>query len=214
VRKREEIRICPSKFFDAWVHCVFRTMITFVTPRSWRYGDVTATYIRRSEILSRIYAKHQYWQESEYGSKWCIIHSNTWVQLQGYHQGWFDITIILHHQNGAIARLQGNIQTWTVKGRSRVCNRETREAHRGPRRMELWTVCWRSTLPLRTLISNRGIHTLQAPKPGHEDPGESDETPQASGNTKAKWRVWVSTYVTVNLNYKHENPVVDISIQE
>ena len=31
-----------------------------VTPRSRGYGDVTATYIRRSEIPSRIYAKHQY----------------------------------------------------------------------------------------------------------------------------------------------------------
>ena len=48
-----------------------------VTPRSHGYGDVTATYIRRSELPSRIYAKHQYRQESEYGSKWCIIHSNT-----------------------------------------------------------------------------------------------------------------------------------------
>ena len=37
-------------------------------PRSRGYGDVTATYIRRSEIPSRIYAKHQYRQESEYGS--------------------------------------------------------------------------------------------------------------------------------------------------
>ena len=31
-----------------------------VTPRSGGYGDATATYIRRSEIPSRIYAKHQY----------------------------------------------------------------------------------------------------------------------------------------------------------
>ena len=29
-----------------------------VTPRSHGYGNVTATYIRRSEIPSRIYAKH------------------------------------------------------------------------------------------------------------------------------------------------------------
>ena len=29
-----------------------------VTPRSLGYGDVTETYIRRSEIPSRIYAKH------------------------------------------------------------------------------------------------------------------------------------------------------------
>ena len=36
-----------------------------VTLWSGGYGDVTATYIRRSEIPSRIYAKHQYMQESE-----------------------------------------------------------------------------------------------------------------------------------------------------
>ena len=41
-----------------------------VTPRSGGYGDVTATYIRKSEIPSRIYVKHQYKQESEYGSTW------------------------------------------------------------------------------------------------------------------------------------------------
>jgi len=31
-----------------------------VTPRFHGYGDVTATYIRKSEVPSRIYAKHQY----------------------------------------------------------------------------------------------------------------------------------------------------------
>ena len=39
-----------------------------VTPRSRGYGDVTAMYIHRSEKPSRIYAKHQYRQESECGS--------------------------------------------------------------------------------------------------------------------------------------------------
>jgi len=39
-----------------------------VTPRSHEYGDVTATYIYRSEIPSRLYSKHQYRQESECGS--------------------------------------------------------------------------------------------------------------------------------------------------
>jgi len=37
------------------------------------------TYIRKLEIHSRIYVKHQYRRESEYGSMWCIIHSNIWV---------------------------------------------------------------------------------------------------------------------------------------
>ena len=36
-----------------------------VMPRSRGYGDVTATHKRKSEIPSRIYAKHQYKQESE-----------------------------------------------------------------------------------------------------------------------------------------------------
>ena len=71
--------------------------IDTVTPRSCWHGDVTATYIRRSEIPSRIYAKHQYKQESEYESKWCIIYSNIWVHLQSYHQRWSNITWILHH---------------------------------------------------------------------------------------------------------------------
>ena len=60
----------------------------FVMPRSRGYGDVTATYIHKSEIPSRIYTKHQYSQESEYGSTWWIIHSNIWVQLHSYHQMW------------------------------------------------------------------------------------------------------------------------------
>ena len=68
-----------------------------VTPRSHGYGDVTATYIRKSEVPSRIYAKHQYRQESEYGSNWCIIHSNTYIQLQGYHQSDYNITWISYH---------------------------------------------------------------------------------------------------------------------
>ena len=59
---------------------------TTVTPRSRGYGDVTAMYIRRSKIPSRIYAKHQYRQVSKYRSKWCIIHSNQRVPLQSYHR--------------------------------------------------------------------------------------------------------------------------------
>ena len=47
-----------------------------VTPRSGGYGNVTETYIRRSKIPSRIYAKHQYRQESECGST-VVIHIPT-----------------------------------------------------------------------------------------------------------------------------------------
>jgi len=50
----------------------------------------------QSEIPLRIYAKHQYLQESKYESTWCIIYSNIWVQLQSYHRTWHDITKILY----------------------------------------------------------------------------------------------------------------------
>jgi len=40
-----------------------------VTPQSHGYGDVTMTWIHGSKIPSCIYTKHQYMQESEYGSR-------------------------------------------------------------------------------------------------------------------------------------------------
>ena len=57
-------------------HVRARALIPPCDAPIWRVGDVTATYIRKSEIPSCIYAKHQYRQESEYGSTWCIIRSN------------------------------------------------------------------------------------------------------------------------------------------
>ena len=57
-----------------------------VTPRSHGYGDVTATYIRRSEIPSRIYAKHQYRQEAEYGSTVVIYIPAIIAQVHNYHK--------------------------------------------------------------------------------------------------------------------------------
>ena len=44
---------------------------------------------------------------------------------------------------------------------------------------------------------------LQAPGPGHENPGESDRTPQASGDTKARWRAEISTSVSIKPNHNH-----------
>ena len=79
-RQRPSGPVWPSHIGEARTWSFFR----LVTPRSRGYGDVTATYIRRSELPSRIYAKHQYKQESEYESIWCIIHSNTWVHIQSY----------------------------------------------------------------------------------------------------------------------------------
>ena len=80
----------------------------------------------------------------------------------------------------AIARLQADVQIWTVQRHSRVYKRKTREAHRGQKdsasdgQLEIHA----TAAPLWSATG--GIHTLQAPWPGHENPGESDETPQAS----------------------------------
>ena len=45
-----------------------RSLNSLVTPRSGGHENVTATYMHRIEISSRIYVKHQYRPESEYGS--------------------------------------------------------------------------------------------------------------------------------------------------
>ena len=146
-----------------------------VTPRSGGYGDVTVTYIRRSEIPSRIYAKHQYRQESEYGSTWCIIHSNTWVQLQSYHRKWSNITIILHHQYCAIARIQRMVWVWTVQKVAQSHNRKTQEPNKGAWKDGALDGLLEIHATAAPLWSATGrIHKLQAPKPGHEDPEESE----------------------------------------
>jgi len=44
------------------------SLIVYVTPRPDGYGDATAMYICKTETSSRIYVKHQYRPESEYGS--------------------------------------------------------------------------------------------------------------------------------------------------
>ena len=57
-----------------------------VMSRSHGYGDVTATYIRRAEIPSHIYAKHQYRHESEYGSTVVIYIPVIITQIHSYHR--------------------------------------------------------------------------------------------------------------------------------
>jgi len=73
------INTCPSPNTMNKTGIIITTLhrvneIQLVTPRSRGYGDVTATYICRLEIPSRIYAKHS-------GN----IHSNRKVQVYGYH---------------------------------------------------------------------------------------------------------------------------------
>jgi len=74
------------------------SQVVIVTSRSGGYGDVTATYIRRSKIPSCIYAKHQHRQESECESTVVIYILTEITQVHGYHREWYNIIGILHHQ--------------------------------------------------------------------------------------------------------------------
>ena len=63
----EHLRDCDLKLSTvkfAYKNTINRTI--GVTLRSHEYGDVTATYIRRAETPSHIYAKHHCRQKSEY----------------------------------------------------------------------------------------------------------------------------------------------------
>ena len=57
-----------------------------VRPRSRRYRDFTATYIRREEIPSHIYTKNQYIQESEYGSTVVIYNLAIITLVHSYYK--------------------------------------------------------------------------------------------------------------------------------
>ena len=80
------------------------------------------------------------------------------------------------------------------KRHSRVYKRKTQEAHRGawkdrasdgPLEIQATDALFRSATGILQAPSS---DMFQAPEPGHENPGESDRTPQASGDTNAKWR--------------------------
>ena len=81
-------RLILLLFLCVWLTHINRT--PSVMPRSRGFGDITVTYIRRSEIPLHIYAKYQYRQESECESTRVIYISN--------HRVWYNITVILHHQ--------------------------------------------------------------------------------------------------------------------
>jgi len=173
-----------------------------VTPRFHGYGDATATYIRRSELPPHIYAKHQYRQESEYGSKWCIIHSNTYsttTQLSS------EVITILHEYHITEMRKcgkQGNIDTWTVQKSTHVIAGDPRYRR-------------------ATLIVSGRIQALQAPWPGHESPGESVKLPRRVWY-KTRWRARVSTngynkrYQVQKTGLEHQYVIISIKreIQE
>ena len=79
--------------------------------------------------------------------------------------------------------------------------------------MRLWTVCWRSTLPLRHSDQQLGEFTGSKLQ-GLDMRIQRSQNSPASGDAKARWRVWVSTCVLINLDHKHEDRVVGTSMQE
>jgi len=119
------------------------------------YGDVTVTYIYKTEILPYIYAKYQYRQESECESTVVIYISTIIVQLQSYHRMWSNITRILHHQEVQKFHLQEIYNykhykrcSWAAKGISEP----------GKRRLERKGSGWSVNDPCfhcATLISNQ-----------------------------------------------------------
>jgi len=110
-----------------------------------------------------IYAKHQYRQESEYESMWCIIHSNIWVQLQSYHKMWHNITRILYHWQAQIWEYKEIYNYELYKRCSRVTKRKLERRAGGPGRIRLWTVnCWSMTLPLRNSDHQEVHHGLNS----------------------------------------------------
>ena len=80
------------------------------------------------------------------------------------------------------------------KGHSRVYKKENSRgtqgawkgrASDGPLEIQATATLFRSATRILQAPSS---DMLQAPGPGHENPGESSRTPQASGDTNAKWR--------------------------
>ena len=74
-----------------------------VTPRSRGYGDVTATYIRKSKIPPRIYTKHQYRQELECGSTVII-----YIPIEKYKY-MLSQRVIQYYRNITSLKIQNNI---------------------------------------------------------------------------------------------------------
>ena len=118
-----------------------------VTPRSRRYRDITATYIRRSKYphiytLSISTGKNQ---STKVRVHYTIQHMSTIIKLsQDVTQYYKNITSPI----GVNVRIQSGIQSWTVQRMLTSHKGKTREPSRRPGRIGLWTVCWWSMLLL------------------------------------------------------------------
>jgi len=96
-----------------------------VTPRSRGYGDVTATYIRRAEISSHIYAKHQYMQESECGSTIVI-----YISIEKYKYIVITESDTILQEYYIIRKYKSALYEEIYMTKSERCSRAAREASR------------------------------------------------------------------------------------
>jgi len=165
-----------------WFSSNFRIYIDsgIVTPRSGGYGDVTVTYIRRSEIPSRIYAKFQYMQNSECEStvviyiptekyKYMVITESDTILQEYYitenikeYNTWRDI----HNKEVLTIQQEGlGCQTWEKLGGRAEMMIQTSAALRSSRKD-----------PLLTLIRYSKATKVWSLGSGHENAGLSDTT--------------------------------------
>ena len=86
-------------------------------------------------------------------------------------------------------------------------NEKALEREGGPERMGLWTVCRRSTLPLR--LSGQQLRESTSSNLQDLDMRilRSQNSP-ASGDANVKWRAKISTRVSINSNHKHALKIV------
>ena len=119
-------------------------------------------------LLQRIYASQKYLhvytlsistgknQSTEVVVHYTFQHMSTITKLSPeVIQYYMNITSLVC----AIAGIHVNVQEWTVKGTHEFTKGKLGRRTRGPGRIELWTVCWRSTLPLRHSDQQQGEST-------------------------------------------------------
>jgi len=84
---------------------------------------------------------------------------------------------------------------------------KTLEPSRRPGRMGLRTVCWRSTLPLRHSDQQLGEST-RSKLQNLDMRIQRSQNSSVSGDEKARWRVEISTCVSINLSHKYALKIV------
>ena len=100
------------------------------------------------------------------------------------------------------ARIQGDIQIWTVQKIFMSYKKKIRETSRRPRRIGLKTVSRWSTLPLR-IPDQQPKECISSKLWDLNIQVQGSQNSLASGVMNAKWYAGSSTCVSINLNQKH-----------